>query len=137
LRATLFDLPQVVAGVEPAERLEIVAGDLFRDALPHGDAYVLSQILHGWPDEGARQILRRCREAGGADARTLIVEGVLSERPSAADAGFDLFMLALTGGRQRTLAEFGRLAHAAGLALERSTELASGNSLLELHSSRS
>jgi 2,7-dihydroxy-5-methyl-1-naphthoate 7-O-methyltransferase len=132
LRVTLFDLPQVVAGVERTERLDIVAGDLFRDPLPRADAYVLSQILHGWPDDGAREILRRCAEAGGTGARILIVEGVLAERPSADDAGFDLFMLALTGGRQRTLAEFRRLAESAELALVGSKQLATGNSLVEL-----
>jgi 2,7-dihydroxy-5-methyl-1-naphthoate 7-O-methyltransferase len=132
LRGTLFDLPQVISGVEPTPRFDVVAGDLFRDTLPPGDAYVLSQILHGWPDDGARQILRRCAAAGGAGARVLIVEGVLSDRPSADGAGFDLFMFALSGGRQRTLADFRRLAESAELALEGSTQLATGNSIVEL-----
>jgi hypothetical protein len=65
LRGTLFDLPQVVAAVERVERMEMVAGSVFDDPLPRGEAYVLSQILHGWPDGGAAQILRRCAEAGG------------------------------------------------------------------------
>lgn len=131
LRGTLFDLPQVVAVVERAERLEIVAGNLFDDLLPRGDAYVLSQILHGWPDDGAAQILARCAEAGGEGARVLLVEGVISDQPSADEASFDLFMFTLSGGRQRTLDEFRRLAEPLGLALRSSQLLATGNSLVE------
>jgi hypothetical protein len=132
LRGTLFDLPQVVGGAETAERTDVVAGDLFRDPLPGGEAYVLSQILHGWPDQGAEEILSRCADAGTHDARILVVEGVLSDRPSADEASFDLFMLTLTGGRQRTLGEFQRLAESVGLELRSSQLLTTGNSLLEL-----
>jgi hypothetical protein len=64
--------------------------------------------------------------------RVLVVEDVLSERPSADDASFDLFMFTLTGGRQRTLEEFRRLAALAGLQLRASRPLTTGNSLIEL-----
>lgn len=132
LQGTLFDLPQVAAGAEPSERLDVVAGNVFDDQLPRGDAYVLSQILHGWPDDDAAQILRRCAEAGGEGVRILLVEGVIPERPSADEASFDLFMLTLSGGRQRTLDEFRRLATSVGLTLRSSQQLATGNSLVEL-----
>ena len=129
LQATLFDLPQVVAPVEPAERLEVVGGDLFTDALPSADVCVLSQILHGWPDDGASTVLERC--AASAE-RVLVVESLLDEPASADEAGFDLFMLTLTGGRQRTRADFERLGAASGLSLRSSVPLASGSTLLEL-----
>jgi 2,7-dihydroxy-5-methyl-1-naphthoate 7-O-methyltransferase len=132
MRGTLFDLPQVVGSVEPAERLTIVAGDVFHDPLPSGDAYILSQVLHGWADEGAAEILRRCVEAGRDEARVLIVEGVISDPPSAAEAGFDLFMFTLGGGRQRSLDGFGRLAQFAGLEIRSSKPLGTDNTLIEL-----
>jgi 2,7-dihydroxy-5-methyl-1-naphthoate 7-O-methyltransferase len=132
LRGTLFDLPRVVESAEPAERLDVVAGNFFDDPLPQGDAYILSQILHGWPDDGAGKILERCAEAGGDGARILLVEGVISERPTADEASFDLFMFTLGGGRQRTLDEFRRLAQSVGLELRSSQLLTTGNSLLEL-----
>jgi O-methyltransferase domain len=134
LCGTLFDLPQVIGGVEPAERLRIVAGDVFHDPLPPGDAYILSQVLHGWADEGAAEILRRCAEASRHDARVLVVEAILSERPSADEASFDLFMFTLVGGRQRSLDDFARLARSVGLEIRSSTPLNTGNSLLELRS---
>jgi hypothetical protein len=132
LRGTLFDLPQVVAGAAPTERLEIRAGNLFEDQLPAADVYILSQILHGWTDRDAATIVARCAAAGGPDARILILEGVLSEEPSAAEASFDLFMLTLSGGRQRSLADFRRLAAGVGLSVRQTLELPTGTSLLEL-----
>jgi 2,7-dihydroxy-5-methyl-1-naphthoate 7-O-methyltransferase len=132
LRGTLFDLPRVVESAEPAERIDVVAGNFFDDPLPRGDAYILSQILHGWPDDGAGTILERCAEAGGDGARILLLEGVISDRPTADEASFDLFMFTLGGGRQRTLDEFRRLAQSVGLELRSSQLLATGNSLLEL-----
>jgi 2,7-dihydroxy-5-methyl-1-naphthoate 7-O-methyltransferase len=132
LRGTLFDLPRVVAAAEPAERLDAVAGDFFDDPLPRGDAYVLSQIIHGFPDDRARQILGRCLEAGGEDARLLLVEQVISEPPTAGEASFDLFMFTLGGGRQRTLDEFRALAESVGLAVRSVQPLTTGNSLVEL-----
>jgi hypothetical protein len=132
LRATLFDRPEVVEKADPVERLQIVAGDFFADPLPQANAYVLSQILHGFRDDGAGRVLDLCREAGGDGARILVVEGVLTERPSAEEASFDLFMFTLSGGVQRTLEEFRRLGESAGLELRRSWPLRTGNSLLEL-----
>jgi hypothetical protein len=132
LRGTLFDLPRVVAAAESAERLETVPGSFFEDSLPRGDAYVLSQILHGFPDEAAAQILRRCVEAGRADTRILLVEEVISEQPTAGEASFDLFMFALGGGRQRTLDEFRALAESVGLKVRSSLPLATGSSFVEL-----
>ncbi len=132
LRGTLFDLPQVVAGAEPADRLAIVAGDLFADPLPRGDVYVLSRILHGWPDERAAEILEACAAAGGEAARILVVESLLGEPPSADHATFDLFMLTLVGGRERSEADFRRLGATCGLALRSIRRLPSDAALLEL-----
>jgi O-methyltransferase domain len=132
LHGTLFDLPQVVSSVDSTARLNVVGGSFLEDGVPAGDAYVLSQILHGWPDETAVRILGRCLEAARDDARILLVEGVISDQPSAEEASFDLFMLTLVGGRQRTLEDFGRLADSVGLSVRSSRALATGDSLVEL-----
>jgi hypothetical protein len=134
LHGTLFDLPRVVAAAESAERLDAVAGDFFDDPLPRGDAYVLSQILHGLPNDVAERLLSRCVGAGGVAAGILLVEQLVSEPPTAAEASFDLFMFTLGGGRQRTLGEFRSLAESQGLAVRSSQLLETGNSLLELGS---
>ena len=129
LRGTLYDRAEVVAGIALDGRLDVVAGNFLVDPLPAADVHVLSQILHGWPDDGARRILARCAETAG---RILVVETVMSERPSADEASFDLFMLTLTGGKQRTLAEFRLLAEACGLVFVAETQLPTGTGLIEL-----
>lgn len=132
LRATLFDLRRVVDSAPPAERLDTVSGDFFSDPLPPGDAFILSQILHGFADDRASLLLHRCVEAGGDGARILVVEELISEPPTAREASFDLFMLTLGGGRQRTQEEFRRLGESARLTLRSSQLLTTGNSLVEL-----
>jgi hypothetical protein len=135
LRGTLFDLSRVVNAAEPAERLDCVAGDFFADPLPRGDTYVLSQILHGFADDNAARILTRCVEAGAAQMRILIVEELISADPTADQASFDLFMLTLGGGQQRTLEEFRLLAQSVGLAVWSSQLLTSGSSIVEVGAS--
>jgi hypothetical protein len=135
LRGTLFDLSRVVNAAERAERLDCVAGDFFADPLPHADTYVLSQILHGCTDDNAARILTRCVEAGAAQMRILIVEELIPADPTADQASFDLFMLTLGGGQQRTLEEFRLLAQSVGLAVWSSQLLTSGYSIVELGAS--
>ncbi len=125
LRGIVLDLPHVVAEAEPVlarygvtERVEAVAGSFF-DPLPAGHGlYVLASVLHDWDDADAVAILRRCDEAMGPDSRLLLFEFVL--RPGdERDLGkqYDLHMLVVLGGRERTRDEWARLLDAAGLAL--------------------
>jgi SAM-dependent methyltransferase len=125
----LFDLPSVVgdaaaglAAAGVADRCEIVAGDFFADPLPPADAIVLGQILHDWDDDRAGRILRGCRRAIAADGRLLILDGVLPEEPGPAWLKlFDLHMLVMLGGRERTAGEWRDLLAGEGFALGRIT----------------
>jgi hypothetical protein len=124
LHGVLFDLPSVAstasevletAGV--ADRCVVVGGDFFSDPIPPADAYVLAQILHDWDDERARAILANCRRSG-AGARLLLAEGILPDGPEP-DFGklFDLHMLVLVGGKERTEEEWRELLAAEGYEL--------------------
>jgi SAM-dependent methyltransferase len=137
VEGVLLDRPAAVeqARRRLAGRAECVAGDFFA-AVPAGaDAYLLSRVIHDWPDDDAIRILRSCRAAMAPGARLLLVEAVLPER--AADAPeairMDLHMLILFGGRERTEREYARLLGAAGLALRRviPTDSPSGVCVLE------
>ena len=124
LQGTLFDLPTVVpsahsvfdeAGV--ADRCKLVGGDFFVDPLPVADVYVLAQILHDWNDDGAGRILRNCRRSLGGGL-LLLAEGVLADGPGP-DFGklFDLHILMLAGGKERTEREWRDLLAKEGFTL--------------------
>lgn len=117
-RGILFELPSVVATVAVEHpRFTTAAGDFFADALPAADAYLLMEILHDWSDDDCLRILSAIREAAMPGAHVLVIEEILDERGS--DPGghsLDVIMLAVTGGRERTLDELSELFAQAGFS---------------------
>jgi O-methyltransferase domain len=118
LRGVLFDLPEVVAGVDPPAGVDVVAGN-FLDGVPAADAYVLSRILHGLGDEKAARVLENIRAAADPGARVLLIESLVppGNEPNGSK-WLDLLMLVLSGGRERTEEEWRALLARAGLAIE-------------------
>ncbi len=102
LRGIVLDLPETVRDEAAlGDRIEFVAGSFF-ESVPEGDAYLLSGILHDWPDEDAARILRTIRAAAPQHARLLINESVIRPGNDADGAKWlDLLMLVLAGGRER------------------------------------
>jgi hypothetical protein len=137
LDGVLFDLPEVVAEADPAlvdnSRCRIEGGSFF-DSVPSGcDRYLLLAIVHDWDDERATAILRRVGEALPPHGEAVVVEGVLSDRPTDEfTAASDMLMLVLADGRERTEAQFRRLFDAAGLAYAGCIPLATGFSAFRL-----
>jgi hypothetical protein len=67
LRGVLFDVPEVVATAEKPlrqagvlERCRLEGGDFVQAVPGDADLYLLSWILHDWPDDQAMRILRTC-----------------------------------------------------------------------------
>jgi len=126
LRGVLADLPHVAAGAlrrfqveELTGCCEIAPGDFF-ESVPAGETYVLKWIIHDWDDDRSVAILKNCRSAMAKDGKVLLVEAVI--RPGGATSFsklMDLNMLVMTGGRERTEAEYHALFTAAGLRLNR------------------
>jgi hypothetical protein len=110
---------QTFASAGLASRTQVVAADFF-DAVPvGGDAYVLSNVLHDWPDDQAASILRTVRAAMTQGACLWIVEHVLDAPGRSFEDSrdlhlLDLNMLVLFGSRERTSAEYDALLEAAG-----------------------
>jgi ubiquinone/menaquinone biosynthesis C-methylase UbiE len=127
MQGILFDLPSVVeraksnieaAGLEG--RCRVVPGSFF-EAVPAGaDAYLMRHIIHDWDDDQCITILRNCRRAMGQGGKLLVVEGVVppGNEPSVSKF-FDLAMMVLPGGMERTQEEYRQLFEAAGFRLSR------------------
>jgi hypothetical protein len=126
---TVFDLPNVVGRAVQHERLTAVAGDAFVSVPVHHDTYLLVNVLHDWSDDDAVRILASVALAGDRHARVVIVESIrrVIPRDDLAQRA-DILMAALTdGGRERTVAQFTALIERAGLALEATHRLGSGD----------
>jgi len=126
LTATVIELPETATRatahfdeVDLAARADAV-GQSFFDALPTtGDTYVLAQVLHDWPDDEARSILRQVADAVGPDGRVVIIERLDDEGDDADHhAHMSLLMLTLFGSRERTVAEYTALLADVGLRVD-------------------
>ncbi len=140
LQGTLFDLPPTVAQAEAflrhtgvAERCTLRGGDFFLDELPaNGDLYILSLIVHDWDDDNAVRILKNCRRAMSKTSKLILLEFVVTEQQKTArQAMEDLFMLVVTGGRERTEEQFRKLLAEAGLQLTSHIPTEGRRSILE------
>lgn len=111
-----------------ADRAGAVPGSFF-DPLPAGaDAYLLSNILHNWDDDHAREILTGCRRAAAPNGVVVVIEALLGEGVGTA---MDLSMLTCFGGRERTLDDFVELAAGCGLALTGASPVSDERTALE------
>jgi SAM-dependent methyltransferase len=138
-RGLVYDQPEVVAGARAkveaaglAARCDTVGGDFF-ESVPAGcDAHVLKWIIHDWDDGRALKILRNCHGSLADGGRLLLVEAVVPEgnEPSFSK-WMDLQMLVMTGGRERTAAEYRALLAAAGFELTRVIPTKSPVSIVE------
>jgi acetylserotonin N-methyltransferase len=125
LRAVVFDLPEamplareMIGASAVAERIEVVAGDFFRDPLPEGDLYALGRILHDWAEEKIARILRTIYERLPSGGALLIAEKLLDDDKHGPPWAVlqSLNMLVCTEGKERTLAEYERLLQQAGFS---------------------
>ncbi len=125
LRGVLFDAGHVVdaarhglAGSDVGDRVEYASGDYYQEIPAGGDVYLLSRVLHGRDDDHCLQVLARIREAVPENGALLIVERVVSEdgSPSLA-AWFDVHMLTIAGGTERTASQYRALLERADFTL--------------------
>ena len=132
LRGLLVDRPEFLANAAArfereglGARCETLAADL-RQSVPTGaGVYLLKHVLHGYNDEAAIEILKHCRTVLPEGGRVLVIEFVLPDVIDRVDQALeqrlmsDLNMLAVTGGKERSAAEWKSLLNRAGLECER------------------
>lgn len=138
-QGVLLDVEPVIAGAHEdlrdgslSTRCQLIPGDC-RESIPvTADMYLLRHVLHMWDDEAAVQILRNCLASAQPNSRIVIIEQLLADGPDGQYAALmDLHMLAVGGGRFRSVQDFARLLERAGLRLRNVTATSSGDSLVE------
>jgi len=114
------------------DHCRLVTGDFFESVPEGGDVYVLSHIIHDWNDEAALKILRNCRAAAKTTSVLLLLESVVPPHGGTSPATlFDVNMMVMLGGRERTEEEYRSLLAAAGFRLTRVTAVSDRRSLIE------
>jgi len=135
----LFDAPEVIAGAKEkietsdiADRCEMVAGNFFQSVPAGADTIILKWIIHDWNDEQSVSILKNCHRALPENGKLILVEAVVPETSEPHFSKFiDLNMLVITGGRERTEAEFRKLYEDSGFKLTRVVPTESPFSVIE------
>jgi hypothetical protein len=124
MEGVILDVPSVIKETkkiiqspELENRCQAIECDFF-NLIPSGsDVYLLSNILHDWPDDKCRRILTNCHKAMKSNSKLLVMEMIVppGNEPSVAKL-LDLEMLVTTGGRERTEEEFRELFVSSGLS---------------------
>jgi hypothetical protein len=125
LRGVLFEVPHMTQIGEAAltsalgtDRWSVHAGDMFQYVPADADTYLLSRVLQDWDDDRCVRLLTNCAEAMSESDRLLIVERVIPDDGSELlPLLWDLHLLVMAGGRERTLAGYQAVLRAAGLRL--------------------
>jgi hypothetical protein len=124
LKGMLFELPEVIETIKHRSphfenaHCTLTAGDFFTEVPKGGDVYLLKSVLHDWNDAECEKILKNCHEAMHPDSRLLIVEVVLQPKAQSLYANcMDILMLAITGGKERSLDSFQQMLNHSGFAL--------------------
>jgi O-methyltransferase len=144
VRGILFDRPDVLPDADHLlrgrgmrERCELVGGSFFEPMPVRGDVWILSQVLHDWPDAECRTILMRCHERMRSGDRLLVVEMVpVPGQPDVGIALLDIAMMTFGGeARQRTEEEYNELFAATGFSPARVVGTGTAFSILDVRPS--
>lgn len=140
IRGMLVEQPELLRDADELlckrgirNRCELQAGNFFNSISAAGEVWVLSQVLHDWPDAECRSILQRCREAMRPTGRLLVIEMLTVPcEPNVRVSLIDLTMLMYFGeARQRTVEEYKNLFDSTGFLLGRVLPTAGAFSIVE------
>ncbi|KAI7734254.1 hypothetical protein M8C21_011567 [Ambrosia artemisiifolia] len=140
IMCTSFDLPHVVDGLTGNKNTSYVGGDMF-EAIPTADAVLLKWILHDWNDEKCIKILKQCKEAIPSKenrGKLIIIDMVVKVHEGENDLletqlFFDMLMMTLATGKERSEEEWARLFHDAGFSDYKITPILGLRSIIEVY----
>jgi hypothetical protein len=116
-------------GVE--SRVTIERGSFFESVPAGGGVYILSHIIHDWPEQQCLTILGHCRTAMKAGSKLLLIEAVLREGNAPGFGSADMVMMVMAGGQERTAREYESLLAKAGLRMTNVIPTSTNASIIE------
>jgi ubiquinone/menaquinone biosynthesis C-methylase UbiE len=141
LKGILFDLPHVIENAEKnfiqqglSNRIKFVAGSFYKSIPKGGDIYLMKNIVHNLSDNQTLDILEKIKEVLPLQGKILIIEPLISNKNRYSFAKlFDIqMMVSQDGGKERTIEEYNRLIHQAGLKIHRIIQTVAPFSLIEI-----
>eukprot|EP01112_Ceratiomyxa_fruticulosa_P018558 TRINITY_DN5956_c0_g1_i1.p1 TRINITY_DN5956_c0_g1~~TRINITY_DN5956_c0_g1_i1.p1 ORF type:complete len:347 (-),score=48.57 TRINITY_DN5956_c0_g1_i1:46-1086(-) len=142
-KGVLYELPSVIEDAKKIlsenlelkaclDRLEFQTGNFFKEVPKSGDYYVLKRVLHDWNEDMCVEIMKNVSESMPKNGKVLIIETVI---PTGNDFHYgkwlDLHMMVILGGKERSVEEFRKIFHAAGLKLTRVIDTGTPISIVE------
>jgi SAM-dependent methyltransferase len=116
LRAAVFDKPPVdriareaIARQGCTEKVEVVAGDMFKDAWPQGfDVHLLSNVLHDWEEPAVRDLLARSHAALAPGGLLIIHDAFINTEKTGPlhVAEYSALLMQITEGKCYSLGEY-------------------------------
>lgn len=136
MTGVVLDLPNAIESENRVPsvgaRCSHVIGNFFDSVPEGGDAYLLCGVMHDWDNDHALTILKNCRKAMSKNGRVLILDMIVPETKSPSFSKLlDLNMMVMTGGRERTKAEFHALLDAADYRVTRIIPTMAPQSIIE------
>jgi SAM-dependent methyltransferase len=127
LEGVLFDAPSVVEKSKDfiaekglSDRCAAIGGDFFESVPAGGDVYTMRWIILDWEDSKSIKILKNIRRVMPQNGKLVLAEAVVPENGQPHYSKFfDLIMLTMTGGRERTESEYAALLEKTGFKLKR------------------
>ncbi|MCQ8774758.1 methyltransferase [Streptomyces telluris] len=125
VEGVLFDQAHVIEAAKAAmadrgltDRVSYVEGDYTASLPTGGDVYLWSRILHSRSDESCIDLLKRCHDAMNPDGTVVVLERTIPPTgESSLGLWFDLQMMVLVGGTERSEQEYADLFAESGLVL--------------------
>src|SRR5919202_3272000 len=123
MKGTVLELESVINNKESLlapklgvnERCSYVNGDMFSSNVPSADAYIMKMILHDWSDGECVKILSNIYGSSPEHARLFIAEHLVPgpNQPHFSKL-FDIHMMCVASGRERTINEYSSLLQQSG-----------------------
>ncbi|XP_021893947.1 trans-resveratrol di-O-methyltransferase-like [Carica papaya] len=141
LEFTVFDLPQVVDGLQSTNNLTYLGGDMF-EAIPPADGIMFKWVLHNWNDKDCEKILERCKESimksDKRSGKVIIIDIVMEKEKEDIELIetqllFDMVIMANLPGKQRTEEEWATLFFHAGFHHYKIIPALGTRSIIELY----